>query len=101
LNWFLAAGLVAVFVGVVLLLSIVIWSIRRHRDPKLHIEYSSPIDELMPSLAGLTLSTAVAGNSVEVLGERRFFWLADAANSLGTQGRDKGDANLFLGADKV
>ena len=55
-----------VFVCVVLLLSIVIWSIRRHRDPKLHIECDSPIDELIPSLAGLTLSTAVAGNSVKV-----------------------------------
>jgi cardiolipin synthase len=61
-----------VFVSVVLVLSIVIWSIRRHRDPKLHIECSSPIDELIPSLAGLTLSTAVAGNSVEVL-ENGFF----------------------------
>jgi cardiolipin synthase A/B len=61
------------FVGVVLLLSIVIWSIRRHRDPKLHIECNSPIDELMPSLAGLTLGTAVAGNSVEVLENGAFF----------------------------
>src|SRR5688500_16164386 len=55
------------FVCLVLLLSSVIWSIKRHRDPKLRIECSSPIDELIPSLAGLTLSTAVAGNSVEVL----------------------------------
>src|SRR5919106_4342631 len=62
-----------VFVCVVLLLSIVIWSIRRHRDPKLHIECGSPIDELIPSLAGLTLSTAVAGNSVEVLENGAFF----------------------------
>ena len=62
-----------VFVCVVLLLSIVIWSIRRHRDPTLHIEGSSPIDELIPSLAGLTLSTAVAGNSVEVLENGAFF----------------------------
>jgi cardiolipin synthase len=62
-----------VFVSVVLVLSIVIWSIRRHRDPKLHIECSSPIDELIPSLAGLTLSTAVAGNSVEVLENGVFF----------------------------
>ena len=62
-----------VFVSVVLVLSIVIWSIRRHRDPKLHIECNSPIDELIPSLAGLTLSTAVAGNSVEVLENGAFF----------------------------
>ena len=54
---------VALF-SLVLLLSIVIWSIRRHRNPKLHIEYSSPIDELIPSLAGLTLDTAVPVNSV-------------------------------------
>ena len=63
----------AVFVGVVFLLSIVIWSIRRHRDPKLHIDCDSPIDELIPSLAGLTLSTAVAGNSVEVLENGAFY----------------------------
>ena len=62
-----------VFVCVVLLLSIVIWSIRRHRDPKLHIECDSPIDELIPSLAGLTLGTAVAGNSVEVFENGAFF----------------------------
>ena len=61
------------FVCVVLLLSIVIWSIKRHRDPKLHIESSSPIDEVMPSLAGLTLGTAVPGNAVEVLENGAFF----------------------------
>src|SRR5580765_7508647 len=61
------------FVCVVLLLSIVIWSIKRHRDPKLHIECSSPIDELMPSLSGLTLGTAVPGNSVEVLENGAFY----------------------------
>jgi hypothetical protein len=38
------------------LLSIVIWSIRRHRDPKLHIECRLPIDELIPSLARLILA---------------------------------------------
>ena len=48
-----------VFVCVVLLLSIVIWSIRRHRDPRLHIECDSPIDQLIPSLAGLTLGTSL------------------------------------------
>ena len=59
--------------SLVVLLSIVIWSIRRHRDPKLRIECSSPIDELIPSLAGLTLSTAVPGNSVEVLENGAFY----------------------------
>ena len=64
-------GLLAL--GLLVLLALVIWSIRRHRDPNLHIETDWPIDKLMPSLAGLTLSTAVAGNSVEVLENGAFF----------------------------
>jgi cardiolipin synthase A/B len=51
----------------------VIWSIRRHRDPTLHIECDYPIDKLMPSLSGLTLGTAVAGNKVEVHENGAFF----------------------------
>jgi len=51
----------------------VIWSIRRHRDPALKIDSDSPIDELMPSLSGLTLCTAVEGNRVEVLENGAFF----------------------------
>jgi cardiolipin synthase len=59
--------------GVIALLLIVIWSIRRHLDPTLRIESNSPIDELVTSLDGLTLSTAVAGNSVEILENGAFF----------------------------
>jgi cardiolipin synthase A/B len=51
----------------------VVWSIRRHRDPALHIECESPIDKLMPSLSGLTLGTAVDGNQVDVLENGVFF----------------------------
>lgn len=59
--------------GVLVLLGIAIWSIRRHRDPSLKVESDLPIDRLVPSLAGLTLGTAVAGNSVEVLENGAFF----------------------------
>ena len=59
--------------AVFVLLLIVIWSIKRHRDPDLHIECNSPIDELIPSLAGLTLSTAVAGNTVELFENGAYF----------------------------
>ena len=52
--------------GPVIFLAVVIWSIRRHKDPDLDIECDWPIDELMPTLAGLTLGTAVAGNHAEV-----------------------------------
>ncbi len=64
---------VAVLSGLIVLLGAVVWSIKRHRDPDLHIECDAPIDRLMPSLAGLTLSTPVAGNSVEILENGAFF----------------------------
>ena len=43
-----------VLLALVVVQILVIWSIRRHRDPTLKIECDSPIDELMPSLSGLT-----------------------------------------------
>jgi len=52
---------------------IVIWSIRRHRDPALKIECDEPIERLMPSLAGLTLGTPVPGNRIEVHENGAFF----------------------------
>lgn len=59
--------------GAVVLLALAIWSIRRHRDPDLHIECDAPIEELVPSLAGLALGTPVAGNRVAVLENGAFF----------------------------
>ena len=52
---------------------LVIWSIRRHRDPSLTIDCGDSIDRLLPSLAGLTLGTPVAGNRVEVHENGAFF----------------------------
>jgi cardiolipin synthase len=54
------------FSGIVVLLLVIIWSIRRHRDPKLQIECDIPIEELIPSLAGLSLSAPISGNAVKV-----------------------------------
>jgi len=62
-----------VVLGIIALLIVIIWSIRRHRDPDLQIESDSPIEALIPTLAGLTLSTAVAGNSVEIIENGAFF----------------------------
>ena len=64
---------IALFAAVALLLAIAIWSIRRHRDPNLRVQSKSPIDQLVPSLAGLTLGTPVPGNSVEVLENGAFY----------------------------
>ena len=52
---------------------LLIWSMKRHRDPKLTVDCDSPIEDLVPSLAGLTLGTVVEGNSVEVLEDRAYF----------------------------
>jgi cardiolipin synthase len=60
-------------VAFVLLLVVVIWSIKRHRDPKLTVECNASIDSLIPSLAGLTLGGTTEGNSVEVLENGEFF----------------------------
>ena len=69
----MSAVAAAVVFGVLALMGIVIWSIKRHRSPQLKIEGGASIEDLVPSLAGLTLSTAVAGNSVEVLENGAFF----------------------------
>jgi cardiolipin synthase len=60
-------------VALVVVQILVIWSIRRHRDPTLQIECDASIDTLMPSLSGLTLGTAVAGNTVELHENGAFF----------------------------
>jgi cardiolipin synthase len=65
--------LAAFFFALTILLSIVMWSHRRHRNPKLRVQCMSSIERLVPSLAGLSLSTAVPGNSVEVLENSAFF----------------------------
>jgi cardiolipin synthase len=62
-----------VLLTLVIVQLLVIWSIRRHRDPTLKIDCDDPIDKLMPSLSGLTLGTPVAGNRVEVHENGAFF----------------------------
>jgi cardiolipin synthase len=65
--------LVVVFVLAIVVLVMVIWSIRRHRDPGLEIECDAPLIELMPSLSGLTQSAVYVGNTVELFENGAFF----------------------------
>ena len=65
--------LVAVIAGTIGFFVLLIWSIKRHRDPKLTVDCETSIEELMPSLSGLTLGTVVEGNSVEVLEDCEYF----------------------------
>jgi cardiolipin synthase len=62
-----------VFFGIAVFLALVIWSIRRHRSPKLHVDCDAPISDLVPSLAGLTFGTAVPGNAVKIHQNGVFF----------------------------
>src|SRR5688572_1012100 len=62
-----------IIVGIVAFFIVLIWSMKRHRDPTLRVECDDSIEELMPSLAGLSLSGAVGGNSVEIFENGAFF----------------------------
>jgi cardiolipin synthase len=72
-SWAIGGLALAVFLLIIAALIVVIWSIRRHRDPDLKIECDVGIEELLPTLAGLSLGTVVDGNSVEIL-ENGKFW---------------------------
>jgi cardiolipin synthase A/B len=62
-----------VSIALVALLVVVIWSIRRHRSPIVQVHADCGIDQLMPSLAGLSLGSPVDGNRIEVLENGHFF----------------------------
>ena len=66
MTFLIVAGVVAFFV-------LLIWSMKRHRDPTLHVDCDDSIEELIPSLAGLSLNGAVNGNSVEIFENGAFF----------------------------
>ena len=63
----------AIGLGIVAFFGFVIWSIKRHRDPVLRVEFDGSVRQLVPSLAGLTLGSASEGNAVEVLENGSFF----------------------------
>jgi cardiolipin synthase len=78
--WAVGSLALATFVTIVVILGLVIWSIRRHRDPDLKIECDVGIDELLPSLAGLSLGSVIDGNSVEVLENGKFWDVSSSAS---------------------
>jgi cardiolipin synthase A/B len=66
-------------VATIIVFGVVIWSIKRHRDPDLKIDCDASIETLMPSLAGLALGAAVDGNSVEVFENGAYFDVLEKA----------------------
>jgi cardiolipin synthase len=65
--------ILAVLLAVIALLGLAIWSIKRHKDPHLSLETKLTIDQLVPSLSGISLGMAIEGNAVEVLENGAFF----------------------------
>jgi len=68
-----ALAIIATLLVVIALLGLAIWSIKRHKDPHLSLNTELPIDELIPSLAGISLGMPIAGNAVEVVQNGAFF----------------------------
>lgn len=65
--------LVALLLLVVAVLGLAIWSIKRHRDPRLGVYAELPLEQLIASLSGLSLGMAIEGNSVELFEDGAFF----------------------------
>jgi cardiolipin synthase len=67
-------GLVlGLLIAIILLLLLIIWSITRHREPRLRIEAHGSLEELIRSLAGLSLGTPIPGNQVSIIENGAFF----------------------------
>ncbi len=68
MSWITAVLLVAVA-----LLGVAIWSIKRHKDPHLRLESREPIENLIPSLSGMSLGMSTSGNAVEIFQNGAFY----------------------------
>jgi cardiolipin synthase A/B len=65
--------LVLLLLGAVVVLGLMLWSVKRHGDPRLSVDCDAALEDLIASLAGLTHSSVVEGNSVEVFENGAFF----------------------------
>ena len=68
MTWIIAA-----LVLVVALLALAFWSAKRHKDPHLQLESREPIENLIPSIAGISLAMRTHGNAVEIF-QNGAFW---------------------------
>jgi cardiolipin synthase len=67
------AGAAIAGAGAAALLGLALWSAKRHKDPHLELDSDAPIDELLPSLCGLSLGMPIEGNAVEIVQDAAFF----------------------------
>src|SRR6185436_266445 len=64
---------VVILVGLVIVLGLLLWSVKRRRRPRLDFRYDGGLRELLPSIVGLTHGTLVGGNGIEMIQNGRFF----------------------------
>ncbi|MEO7742502.1 MAG: phospholipase D-like domain-containing protein [Usitatibacter sp.] len=55
------------------MLVVVLWSTKRHRDPRIRVQCDAGINALVPSLAALSHGVEVEGNSAEIIKNGAFF----------------------------
>ncbi|MGQ0653524.1 MAG: phospholipase D-like domain-containing protein [Betaproteobacteria bacterium] len=65
--------IVLVLTGAVAVLGLAVWSIKRHKDPRLDLETDESLEALLPSISGMSLGMPIAGNSVEIFQNGAFF----------------------------
>lgn len=65
--------LIALLLLVIALLSLAIWSIKRHKNPRLDVRSDVPIGQIVDSLSGLSLGMPIEGNAVELIENGVFF----------------------------
>jgi cardiolipin synthase A/B len=63
----------ALLLAVIALLGIAIWSIKRHKDPRLQLDTEAPLEALIPSISGIALGMPIPGNAVEIFENGHFF----------------------------
>ena len=66
--WVAILGAVAI-----LALVLIVWSVKRRRQPRLRLESGGGLDDLLLSIVGLTQGTLTEGNRVELLQNGAFF----------------------------
>jgi cardiolipin synthase A/B len=70
---FWVIGLVALLI---LILVVILWSVKRRRRPHLEFETEDDLNDLIPSIVGLTQGTLTEGNKIELVENGEFFdWL--------------------------
>ncbi len=68
-----AAVLASLFGGLCVIMGLMLWSLKRSADGRLRRAPDESIEELVPSIAGLSFGELVGGNAVELVQNGRYF----------------------------